>query len=91
MPKPLSEYLQAFFAGKLQDKTPLEVQLRETWRRLMGEEIAQATLSLQLRKQTLIICISDPLLRETLSWQKPELLRLWQGSGYPNIRKITIQ
>ncbi|MEN3041571.1 MAG: DUF721 domain-containing protein [Bacteroidia bacterium] len=91
MSKSIGEILEQFFAGRLSSKAPLEAQLRETWHRLMGAEIASATTRIMVSRQRCVIYLKDPLLREELRYRASQILEAFQAAGFPDLRKVEIR
>ncbi|MCX7607338.1 MAG: DUF721 domain-containing protein [Bacteroidia bacterium] len=90
MSKPIGELLQAFFAGRLGNQSPVEGRLREAWERLLGPEIATATEALSLRKGTLTVHLKDPLLRQELRLHSQNIAELLRNSGFTEVRRVKI-
>ena len=50
-----------------------EVKLRELWELMMGKMIAGKTISLNLKKNTLLIRLSSSVLRQELTYRQDEI------------------
>lgn len=91
MPKSIGEILESFFAGRLQDRAPLEAHIQDTWLRLMGPEIASLTRRIVIRGKVCIIYISDPVVREELHFQSHSILEALRGGGFTQLQKVEIR
>ncbi len=53
-----------------------QVKLKDKWRALMGDTIAEYTNDIRLYKGTLTIVVSSSPLRQQLSWSKPKIIEV---------------
>lgn len=90
-PKSVGELLRAFLAGKLSDALPLEARLQETWKRLMGPEIAAATAAVRYRRGKVLVQLTDPLLREELRYHGERLAEMLRAAGFPEVKQVEIR
>lgn len=51
-------------------------RLNEIWHQLMGLNISQYTLKISLRGSTLFVSLSNPALREELSYGKDKIIKM---------------
>ncbi|MCX8112514.1 MAG: DUF721 domain-containing protein [Bacteroidia bacterium] len=91
MYKSIGDLLSQFLAGRLSNKEPLEAQLMDTWKRLMGPDIAQATPRIVLQGRSCIIYVRDSVIREELRYQTSSILELLRSAGFSGIRRVEIR
>lgn len=92
MPDSIGELIERFLAGKLGDKAPTEARLWQAWQRLMGPDIAAATVKITLHRHTcVVIYVRDPLLREELRYRAGHILELLRAADFPQLKQIRFQ
>lgn len=88
----LKEALQKLIKSyQLQGKLT-EAQLKDSWEELVGQMIAGYTRSIQLNNGRLVVRLTSSVLRQELSYAKPQLIeRLNEHFGEEMIKDIVLK
>lgn len=74
-PKTLSDILPAYLRQMGLETPLLEYRLMAVWDGIVGERIAKATISKEIRNQKLVVRLSLPAARSELMMKRTELVR----------------
>lgn len=74
-PKTLSDILPAYLRQMGLETPLLEYRLMAAWDGIVGERIAKATVSKEIRNQKLVVRLSLPAARSELMMKRTELVR----------------
>lgn len=88
----MGELLDEFFKRPYIAAKVAEGRLPDTWRKLVGDAVADATTGLRLERQVLWVRVQSSVLRSELLWQR-EALRdaINRESGMQLVRELRIQ
>lgn len=72
----ISEVLKAFIEkNKLQNGLD-KINVKEAWKNVMGNGVANYTLEVMLKNQTLYVSLSSSVVREELSYGKEKIIAM---------------
>ena len=88
----LGEALQAFLKKSRLKNGIMAVQIEDVWEKMMGKTIAKYTDKIQIIKGTLFISTNESTLRNTLMYQKEDIIkRVNETLGEQVIHEVVIR
>lgn len=72
----IQDVLKVFIQGNRLESGIDNLDVRAAWMRLLGPGIANYTLDVMLRRETLFVALSSPIVREELSYGKEKIIRM---------------
>ncbi|MBT8376302.1 MAG: DUF721 domain-containing protein, partial [Bacteroidia bacterium] len=68
------------------------VNVKEAWKRLMGNGVNNYTTAIELKKDTLFVKLSSSVLREELSYGNQKIIdMLNEAIGKPVVQKLVLR
>ena len=88
----LGEALQAFLKKSRLKNGIMAVQIEDVWEKMMGKTISKYTDKIQIIKGTLFISTNESTLRNTLMFQKEDIIkRVNETLGEQVIHEVVIR
>ena len=88
----LGEALQAFLKKSRLKNGIMAVQIEDVWEKMMGKTISKYTDKIQIIKGTLFISTNESTLRNTLMYQKEDIIkRVNETLGEQVIHEVVIR
>jgi len=88
----INETIDAFINQQKIKKAYYEISIRKAWRDLMGEMVDEYTTSIKISKEKLILEFSSAPLKNEISFQKEQLIRLLNEKlGKEIIKEVVIR
>ena len=88
----LGEALQAFLKKSRLKNGIMAVQIEDVWEKMMGKTISKYTDKIQIIKGTLFISTNESTLRNTLIYQKEDIIkRVNETLGEQVIHEVVIR
>ncbi len=88
----LNTTLDAFINQQKIKKSYYEISIRKAWRELMGELVDEYTTSIKISKEKLILEFSSAPLKNEVSFQKDQVIRLLNEKlGKEIIKEVVIR
>ncbi|NNF86006.1 MAG: DUF721 domain-containing protein [Winogradskyella sp.] len=89
---PIQDIINEFVeSNKLQGGLD-EVNVKEAWKRLMGNGVNNYTTAIELKKDTLFVKLSSSVLREELSYGNQKIIdMLNEAIGKPVVQKLVLR
>lgn len=72
----IQDVLKIFIEGNNLDAGIDNIDVKAAWSRLLGPGIESYTLDVFLKRQTLYVALSSPIVREELSYGKAKIIKM---------------